>query len=57
METPLYLKIETNDKKKIASFIEDAIEATVGHMVFVKKLDNGNYRAEIIEQSEEPKTT
>lgn len=51
----MYLKIETDNKKMIESLFIEIIEKKENHMVYTKKLDNGCYLLEIIEQSgEEP---
>ena len=45
----MYLKIETDDKKKVLSLIEEAIEKTELHSTYTKKLENGCNSVEIIE--------
>jgi hypothetical protein len=49
-----YIKIETGDKKKITSIIDDVIEKSNEHKIYTKKLSNGNYYVEVIPQLKEP---
>lgn len=49
-----YIKLETSDKKKITSLLQDVIESETAHRIYTQKLSNGNFEVEIIEQAEEP---
>ena len=52
-----YLKIETDDKRKIISIIEDVIEESNLHRISTQKLENGCFCVEIIESQEESDIT
>lgn len=53
----MYLKIETDNKQKVISTIEEVIEKTKGHRIYTQMLENGCYLLEVIEQEKEPFTS
>jgi hypothetical protein len=49
-----YIKVETANKKRVISLVEEVLEKNSGSRIYAQKLTNGNYEVEVIEQMEEP---
>lgn len=49
-----YIKVETDNKKRVISLVEEVLEKNIGSRIYTHKLANGNYEVEVIEQMEEP---
>lgn len=47
-------EITTNSKEKIIHLLEEIVNSGERYMIFTKKLENGQYWIEAVEQEEEP---